>query len=415
MDETGRMALSFPKEKRKLWIRTPGNHHVQPAHGLLPHSMMPDSSLRTYVRGHAEDRPGVYRMLGPGKEILYVGKSVRVKSRLLSYFRAESGEKAARLIRDTHAIAWEYVPNEFSALVRELRLIKRWSPRYNVEHKRRRSFAFIRITAEAAPRILSVAQAPADGGTHFGPFPRPRFLTLTLRDMAHVLGLRDCHGRVPIRFDDQLEIFQERGAPRCIRAEIGSCLGPCCAGCATVDYARRVEMARRFLEGASRKPLQILEARMREAAQALEFEYAAVVRDRLRRLEALQSEMVAFRGRVESLSFVYRVPGFKGDDRLYLIRNGLVREEMPFPRGRVGRQRAAAKIQEVFAEARPDPAALTPEGASEILLVARWFRLRDPELARVSEPEEWLRTFASASVSARTPPSTPAGPRAGTA
>lgn len=356
--------------------------------------MTPHPSLRAYVRLHAEDRPGVYRMLGPGDEVLYVGKSVRVRSRLLSYFRAEPGEKAARLIRDTHAIAWDYVPNEFSALVREMRLIKRWRPRYNVEHKRRRSFAFIRITPEAAPRILSVSRAPAEGGIHFGPFPRPRFLTLTLRDLAHTLGLRDCHGRVPIRFGDQLEFFQERSVPRCLRADTGSCLGPCCGACASGNYARSVETARRFLEGTDREPLQILEARMRDAARVLEFEYAAMLRDRLRRLEALQRELVAFRGRVESLSFVYRVPAFKGNDRLYLIRKGLVRGDLPRPRGRVERERASRRIREVFDAPPPDPAALTPEGASEILLVARWFRLRDRELSRVSPPEEWFRAVA---------------------
>ncbi len=356
--------------------------------------MMPQPSLRAYVRQHAEDRPGIYRMLGPGKEVLYVGKSVRVRSRLLSYFRAEGHHKATSLIRDTHAIAWEYVPNEFSAMVREMRLIKRWRPRYNVEHKRKRSFAFIRITGEAAPRVLSVSRTPAEGGILFGPFPRPRLLTLTLRDLAHVLGLRDCHRKVPIRFGDQLEFFQERGLPRCLRADTGSCLGPCSGRCSFGDYAQSVETARCFLEGTSREPLQRLETRMREAAGVLEFEHAAMLRDRLRRLEALQRELVAFRGRVESLSFIYRIRGFKGDDRLYLIRRGLVRGEMPHPRGRAGRARAARKVREVFSEAPPDPACLTPEGASEILLVSRWFRLREGEMSRVFGPEEWLRTVA---------------------
>jgi excinuclease ABC subunit C len=359
--------------------------------------MIPYPALRAYVRQHAEDRPGVYRMLGGGEEVLYVGKSIRVKSRILSYFRADPGEKAFRLIRDTRAIEWDYLPNEFSALVREMRLIKRWRPRYNVEHKRRLSFAFIRITGEEAPRILPVARAVPQGGVHFGPFPRPRSLTLTIRDLAQVLRLRDCHGRVPILFGDQPELFGEWRTPRCIRAETSSCLGPCCGGCTSTDYAGMVETARRFLEGTSREPLQLLEARMQLAAQALEFEQAAAVRDRLRRLEELQREMVAFRGRVENLSFVYRVPGFKGDDRLYLIRKGLVREEIPHPRGRAGRARAARKIEEVFSQDAPDPAALTPEGAAEILLVARWFRLRNRELSRVSGPEEWIRTFAPAS------------------
>lgn len=372
----------YPKEKRKSFGRT----------------MILNPNLRAYVRLHAEDRPGIYKMLGPENEIIYVGKSIRVKTRLLSYFRADPAEKAGKLIRDTVTIEWDYVPNEFAALVTEMRLIKRWQPRYNVEHRRRRSFAFIKISQEAAPRILPVSRILPDGGTYFGPFPRPKSLALTLGELSHVLGLRDCSGTIPIVFGDQLEFFERGKAPRCIRAQTGSCLGPCCGGCFSADYSRKVEIGRRFLEGRSKEPLRLLQEEMEEAAKGLEFEYAAILRDRLERLESLQKELVAFRGRVEGLSFVYRVPGFRGDDRLYLIRKGLVEEEIPNPRGKRGKLRAAKKIEDLFQQAPPVEAGLlSPEAASEILLVARWFRLRRKELARVSKPEEWLTSSAPSS------------------
>jgi excinuclease ABC subunit C len=351
--------------------------------------------LRAYVRQQAEDRPGIYKMLGPEKEVLYVGKSVRVKSRLLSYFRAEPAEKAAKLIRNTLAIEWDYVPNEFAALVKEMRLIKRWRPRYNVEHKRKRSFAFVKITREPAPRILAVARILPDGATYFGPFPRPKFLALTLGELSHVMGLRDCPGTTPIIFGDQLEVFARGRASRCIRAQTGSCLGPCFGGCVSTDYALKVETARRFLEARSQKPLRLLQGEMEKASAALDFEYAAIVRDRLERLGALQRELVAFRGRVEGLSFVYRVPGFKGDDRLYLIRKGLVEEDIPNPRGKAGRQRATKKVEGVFQTPPPEIGTLSQEAASEILLVARWFRLREREMARVLKPDEWLSAYAT--------------------
>jgi len=356
--------------------------------------MILNPSLRAYVRQHAEDRPGVYRMLGPEEEILYVGKSVRVKSRLLSYFRAEPGEKAGKLIRNTLSVEWDYVPNEFAALVQEMRLIKRWRPRYNVEHKRKRSFAFIKITREPAPRIIPVARILPDEATYFGPFPRPTSLAQSLGELCHVLRLRDCPGTVPMVFGDQLEIFERGRATRCIRAQTGSCLGPCCGACSSADYARKAETARRFLEGRSREPLALLQEEMEKASEAMEFEYAAILRDRMERLETLQRELVGFRGRVEGLSFVYRIPGFKGDDRLYLIRKGLVEEEIPNPRGKAGRKRAAEKIEGVFETPTPEVGLLSQEAASEILLVARWFRLRDREMARALEPEKWLRLYA---------------------
>jgi excinuclease ABC subunit C len=357
--------------------------------------LVPNPALKAHVMHHAEDRPGVYRMLGPEDELLYVGKSVRVRSRVLSYFRAEPGEKAAKLIRDACKITWEYVPNEFAALVQEMRLIKKWRPRYNVEHKRKRSFAFIKITQEQAPRILPVTRVLPDGGSYFGPFPRPRFLAQTLRELAYILGLRDCPSGVSLFFDDQLEIFGRGRTPRCLRAETGSCLGPCCGGCSARVYRRQAEMARRFLEGKTRQPLALLREEMERAARELEYEYAALVRDRLGRLEALQDELVAFRGRVEGLSFVYRVPGFKGDDRLYLIRKGLVEDEIPHPRGQVKRARAARKVEEVFSRPQVQLGALTQEKASEILLVARWFRLRETELGRTLSPEGWLQEYGA--------------------
>jgi excinuclease ABC subunit C len=84
---------------------------------LLRAQPRPAAELRADVRAGCENRPGIYRMIGPGDEVLYVGKSVRVRTRLLSYFRADRGEKAAEIISHTHRIDWEYAPSEFAALL----------------------------------------------------------------------------------------------------------------------------------------------------------------------------------------------------------------------------------------------------------------------------------------------------------
>ena len=170
MDEWGGRPYLSPKEKRKSQepVRAMAcGPALKSADSDDPQSQ-PQSVSSGNTPRTAQASTGCS---GPEEEILYVGKSVRVKSRLLSYFRAEPGEKAAKLIRNTLAIEWDYVPNEFAALVREMRLIKRWRPRYNVEHKRKRSFAFIKITREPAPRILPVTRILPDGATYFGPFP----------------------------------------------------------------------------------------------------------------------------------------------------------------------------------------------------------------------------------------------------
>jgi len=347
-------------------------------------------TLREQVRAKAENRPGVYRMYGPGEELLYVGKSVRVRSRVLSYFRAARGEKAWELIREADRLEWDYVPNEFYSLVREMKLIQRWRPRFNVQHKRKRIFAFVKVTDEPAPRVLPVSRVVEDGATYYGPFPRVRALARTIRELARTLELRDCPGPTPVFFDDQLEMFEGGRVPRCMRADLRTCLAPCCGRPTADAYRERVQLARRFLDGLGQSPLSELARGMAEASARRDFEYAAILRDRLERLTEFQAQLVAFRGAVEDLTFLYRVPGFAGDDRLYLIRRGRVRKEMAHPKSRRARERVARAIDEVYGAPEPGPSGLSAQDAAEILLVARWFRMKPGERERTVEPEAWL-------------------------
>lgn len=404
--------------RRKGEDLRPPNHPIPCPDPTVP-SLLP--SLREHVRARAENRPGVYRLYGPGEELLYVGKSVRVRSRLLSYFRAPRGEKAWEMIRETASVEWDYVPNEFGALVTEMRLIQRHRPKYNVQHKRKRAYAFVKVTREPAPRVLPTGRVVEDGATYFGPFPRVGRVAETVRDLAYVLGLRDCPGTTPIFFDDQLEIFGGgRGAsdgardrpPRCLRADLGTCLAPCCGRTSASTYRERVRQAVRFLEGRDAEPLRLLEARMADAVQALDFEYAATLRDRRDRLSRFQEELAAWRGRMESLTFVYRVPGYRGGDRLYLVRHGLVRGWTPHPKNPTARARAASRVREVYGGTGAGPVGLTPHEAAEILLVARWFRIHPREMERTEAPEAWLSRSPSPGPSG-TPPPRPAAPRGG--
>jgi len=349
----------------------------------------PDA-LRETVRGKLENRPGVYRMLGPTGELLYVGKSVRLRTRILSYFRASRGEKPWDLIRETARIEWDYIPNEFFALIQEMKLIQQRQPRFNVQHRRRRMYAFVKVTREPAPRVLPVTRVIEDGATYYGPFPRVRAVADTVRELAHVLGLRDCPATTPVFFEDQLEMFGNGRIPHCIRADLKTCLAPCCGRPRAAEYRRAVQLARRFLEGTAEAPLADLERRMAEAAGRLEFEYAALLRDRLERLRDFRDQLVAFRGAVEDLTFVYRVPGHGGDDRVYLIRRGRIRRELPHPKGRRARRVVARAVEDVFSEVDRGPGGLEPQDAAEILLVARWFRLRPRERRRTLSPERWL-------------------------
>jgi excinuclease ABC subunit C len=341
--------------------------------------------LRERVRAGAENRPGIYRIFGPAGELLYVGKSVRGRSRLLSYFRARRAEKAHEIIGHAHHIDWEYVPSEFAALLLELRTIRRWRPRFNVEHKHDRAYCFIKVTREPAPRLLVVDRLVADRSHYFGPFRGRRRLREALRELGDLLELRDCAAATPMRFADQGDLFgTPEATPRCLRADLGRCLAPCAARCTRTAYLARVAVARRFLEGDADRPLALLRERMDAAAARLHFEYAAELRDRATRLEGVRDELTAMRGTLASLAFVYHVPGHNGDDRAYLVRGGTVRAELPAPGDAAGMAALRARVAQVLGEAEVPGEGLPADQIAEALLLAKWFRLRPAERARTT-------------------------------
>ena len=347
-------------------------------------------ALREHIRLQAEDRPGVYRMIDGDGDVLYVGKSVRVRSRVLSYFNAERGEKAASILRDARAVEWEYVPNEFAALLREMRLIQRHRPRFNVQHKRRPTYCFVKVTREPAPRILAVSRVSEDDAAYFGPFPHVRQIADLVLELVRVLGIRDCPASTPVFFADQLEMCGAGRVPRCMRGEVGTCLAPCAGRPDAGTYADRVLDARRYLEGRGGGPIDRLGGRMTEAALRHDFEYAALLRDRAERLREFQGQLAAWRGEIDGLDFLYRVPGFRGEDRLYLIRKGRVSAELDYPKTSAARAGANELVEDVFRRREATPRALERDEAAEILFVAGWFRGRPREMKRTRSPREWL-------------------------
>jgi excinuclease ABC subunit C len=340
--------------------------------------------MRDTVRAGASDRPGVYRMMSPGGEVIYVGKSKRVRSRLLSYFRGAYPEhKGARILREADRIAWDYTPNEFDALVQELRLIKQYRPRFNVALKRdAHNYAFIKVTRGPAPKLAVVRSAGSDdGGAYYGPFLGATRVGEALRELNDALGLRDCALDTPVRFSDQVEFFAPpQRTPGCIRHEIQKCLGPCIAACSERQYAGRVTLARAFFEGTNDGPLPTLTAEMQQASDRLEYERAARLRDKIQRLEMLREQFERLRFAVETLSFVYSVSGYDGEDRLYLIRRGCVRAICATPRTPVEQDALHDLATSIFGEPGRSATAVPAHEVDELMLVSSWFRRHPDEL-----------------------------------
>jgi excinuclease ABC subunit C len=206
-----------------------------------------------------------------------------------------------------------------------------------------------------------------------------------LRELGDVLGLRDCANDQRMHFADQPELFDNfPRTPGCIRFEVRKCLGPCVVGCTVDQYGERVAQARAFLDGTNHGPIEQLQRDMSAASDALEFERAAYLRDKVHRLETLREQFRRLRFAVEALSFVYTVPGAEGDDRVYLIRRGRVRAECEVPRSADEAAALMARIDEIFGSSAGETTRIPTHEIDELLLLSSWFRRFPEELGRTS-------------------------------
>jgi excinuclease ABC subunit C len=341
--------------------------------------------LRGAVREGAENRPGIYRMYDADGAVLYVGKSVRLRARLLSYFRSRTSEKAAAILRRTDRIDWEPQPSEFAALLREMRLIREHRPPHNVQHRREPGYSFVKVTAEAAPRLVTTASVRGDSATYYGPLRGRDGVRRGVRELADVLGLRDCPPTTSTRFRDQGELFQIAVDPGCVRHELNRCLAPCARRCGEAEYRDRVDAARAFLEGRSNEPLERMEARMRGAAERLMYEHAALLRDRAERLRRLRDQLRILRRESRALSILYRVPGHEGADRLYVLERGTVVLDAPAPADAASADRLRRFVERQRRRRLPALHTFDAEDLAELRLVMMWFE-RYPEERERCEP-----------------------------
>ena len=329
--------------------------------------------LRERIRELAPRLPGVYGMLDATGELIYVGKARSLRSRLMSYFRKSRDEKASKIVAETRRIVWERSPTEFGALLRELELIRRWQPRWNVQGKPKRMRRVYLCVGRAPAAYLFVAPKPTTRvQACFGPVAGMRRAREAVRRLNDWYRLRDCPQSQEMVFADQLELFPMLRAPGCIRHDIGNCVAPCAAACTRAEYAFHVAGVVDFLEGRDRTPLEQLERQMNEASVALEFERAAILCDRLKTLTWLRDHLERLR-EASRESFVYAVEGADGPALWYLIRAGVVRAVILAPTDESGRDVASARIAEVFAhENAPGPVGLNE--VDGLLLVSAWFR-----------------------------------------
>ncbi|MBR0873886.1 excinuclease ABC subunit UvrC [Bradyrhizobium tropiciagri] len=230
----------------------------------------------------APTSPGVYRMLNAANDVLYVGKAKNVKKRLSSYARVSAPLPARilRMIAATTQVEIVSTMTETEALLLEANLIKQLRPRFNVQLRDDKSFPYILISGDHwAPQILKHRGAQSRPGRYFGPFANAGAVNRTITALQRAFLIRSCTDG----------FFESRSRP-CLLYQIKRCAGPCTREIDFPGYSELVREATEFLSGRSHAVKELLAAEMEKASGELEFETAALYRDRLAALSAIQSQ-----------------------------------------------------------------------------------------------------------------------------
>jgi excinuclease ABC subunit C len=230
----------------------------------------------------APTSPGVYRMLNAANDVLYVGKAKNVRKRLSSYARVNAPQPARilRMIAATVEVEIISTSTETEALLLEANLIKQLRPRFNVQLRDDKSFPYILITGDHwAPQILKHRGAQSRPGRYFGPFASAGAVNRTITALQRAFLIRSCTDG----------FFESRTRP-CLLYQIRRCSGPCTGEVDFPGYTELVREATDFLSGRSHAVKELLAAEMEKASSELEFETAALYRDRLAALSAIQSQ-----------------------------------------------------------------------------------------------------------------------------
>ncbi|CAN7497801.1 excinuclease ABC subunit UvrC [Phenylobacterium sp. LjRoot164] len=227
------------------------------------------------------DAPGVYRMMGEGGEVLYVGKARSLKKRVLQYAQGRfHTQRIALMVELTRSMEFVTVRTETDALLLEINLIKQLKPRFNVLLRDDKSFPEIVIRRDhEAAQLRKHRGAHTIKGDYFGPFASAHSVTKTLNTLQKAFLLRSCSDSV----------YESRTRP-CMLHQIKRCAAPCTGLVSLEDYAGLVEQAEDFLRGKSRAVVGKLSAEMQAASDEMEFERAARIRDRIRALASVAQE-----------------------------------------------------------------------------------------------------------------------------
>jgi excinuclease ABC subunit C len=272
--------------------------------------------------------PGVYIMKDEFNNIIYVGKAISLKNRVRQYFQSGVGHSEKVRAMVSHITSFEYIitDNEKEALILECTLIKKHKPQYNILLKDDKSYPYIKVTwDEEFPRVMMVRRMKKDKGQYFGPYHSMYSVRETLEELKKIFPLKTCNKILPKDIG--------KGRP-CLNYYIGRCLGPCREDVDREEYLGMIKDVCKFLDGKGKDILDELNKKMMAASEKLEFEKAAVIRNRIAALnKILENQKVVFSDLLDR-----DIVAMASDDndccvQVFFIRKGKIigREHFLFP------------------------------------------------------------------------------------
>lgn len=331
------------------------------------------------------DRPGIYLFKGSRGETIYIGKALSLKKRVQSYFHGrefgpEGSKRMARLLAQVLDVEVIVTDNELEALILESNLVKERQPRYNIVLKDDKHYPFLKLDLQDPwPRLQVVRQVKEDKALYFGPYVPATTMWQLLHLINKTFPLRKCP--------------DIRGRRHCLDYHLGRCLGPCERSVTKEEYDQVVERVRLVLEGRDRELAKQLEGSMRRAAESLEFERAAKLRDQLFTLrEALAGQKVLSPGGEEQDVFGVSIEGGEANIQVLLIRRGRLvgRESFTFGEGlaRGPGDFLGALIRQFYLRRRTvPPEVLTSHPIEDASVISRWLSERAGHRVAIHLPQ----------------------------
>lgn len=266
--------------------RSRQEHEAQTLTDLLALQTSPRTKPKPIPKGHIEvmeqlkdlpDEPGVYYFTNTKKKIVYVGKAKSLQRRVKTYFSAtpQNNRKVSKMMRFVRSVHWETTGTELGALLLESREIKRLQPSYNSAALDYASSAFLRITNEDYPRLELINRIEDDKAEYYGPFRSQRMAERIQELIVKQHGLRTCNGALHPRIEER----------PCFSYHIKLCAAPCACLQSKSDYRNSVDKAREYLSNVERGAMSMLADQMTSAAENMDFERAAMLRDGIREIQ----------------------------------------------------------------------------------------------------------------------------------